>query len=60
MPMTDDPRWSCFRKKTYPGEKAAKAVARNVRLTRGVEVHAYSCPTCLSWHIGSGRAWESV
>ena len=47
-----DTSWVCSRKKAYHDPKFAKQVARKVSETRGVEVVAYACTRCGSWHIG--------
>lgn len=60
MPMTTDPRWSCFRKKAYPDERVAKAVARDVRARSGVEsIAAYRCEECGLFHIGRSRQYQT-
>jgi hypothetical protein len=47
-----DPRWSCFRKKTYPDERRAALVARAASERAGYEIRPYACPHCGLWHIG--------
>ena len=44
--------WTCARKKSYPDEKFAKRVARQMREERGVDVVAYACTRCGRYHIG--------
>lgn len=45
-------QWSCFRKKAYPTESIARAVARGVRERSGAFVVAYACLHCGRWHVG--------
>lgn len=48
-----DPRWSCARKKAYPTQELAAKVARKVCTENpGVNVVAYGCTHCGSYHIG--------
>lgn len=48
-----DPRRSCYRKKAYPGEKAATQVAAKVmRDYPEADLVAYGCRQCGAWHIG--------
>ncbi len=49
-----DTAWACARKKAYADESFARRVARQVRETHGhgVELVAYACRHCGSYHIG--------
>jgi hypothetical protein len=55
MPVTTDPRWSCFRKKAYPTEAIAKKVANKIKHEHDAEVRAYQCDHCGLFHIGAGK-----
>lgn len=44
-------RRQCFAKKSYPTEKFAKAVARDVLVKRAVALRAYECPFGCGWHL---------
>ena len=44
-------RRMCFAKKSYPSEKFAKQVARDVLKKRGTALRAYQCPACALFHL---------
>ncbi len=53
-----DIRQSCTRKKSYPDEKFAKRVARQMREERDADVVAYGCRHCGRYHIGRAPAMK--
>lgn len=52
MPLTDDPRWSCYRKRAFPTEALARRAATRAAVERNVSLNTYGCKHCGFWHIG--------
>lgn len=61
MPITDDPRWSCFRKKAYLTAAVARAAAQSARDRSGNDaIYPYQCEHCSLFHIGRARQYQQA
>lgn len=52
MPLSDDTRWTCYRKKSYPTEAIARKVANRIKFEQGVVLNVYGCTSCGRYHLG--------
>lgn len=61
MPLSDDIRWTCARKKGYSDEKIARKVANRIKFETGERLNVYVCPAgCGRWHIGKHAAMSGA